>query len=78
MENTFYLSLNKECLLFAMIDNLSIWSAQLTLFFQYFKTSLKTRLSIVYVETWESQESASRDFQNLSFGVERMTNIRIW
>ena len=29
------------------------------LFFQYFKTSLKTRLSIVYVETWEDQDQAS-------------------
>ena len=25
---------------------------------QYFKTSLKTRLSIVYVETWEDQDQA--------------------
>ena len=28
------------------------------IFFQYFKTSLKTRLSIVYVETWEDQDQA--------------------
>ena len=28
------------------------------LFFQYFKTSLKTRLSIVYVETWEDLDQA--------------------
>ena len=27
-------------------------------YFQYFKTSLKTRLSIVYVETWEDQDQA--------------------
>lgn len=26
---------------------------------QYFKTSLKTRLSIVYVETWEDQDQAA-------------------
>lgn len=30
----------------------------ISLAFQYFKTSLKTRLSIVYVETWEDLDQA--------------------
>jgi hypothetical protein len=28
------------------------------LFLQYFKTSLKTRISIVYIETWEAEDQA--------------------
>ena len=41
-------SLNCECIV----------SVNIIIPFQYFKTSLKTRLSIVYLETWEDQDQA--------------------
>ena len=42
----------------------------------YFKTSLKARLSIVYVETWEDQDQVDQNFDKSNENENAKVNVK--